>query len=156
VESWTKAIQLQPSMFRAYNNRAAAYTRMSKFPDAVSDYENAIRIAPGFATAFDNYAWLLATCEDPNIRDPEKAVRMARTACELNSFSDWSTLSTLAAACAEAGRVSEAADYARRALEDAPVTERSDLENLIRVYESKSGVKPPASSASRPQNTPLR
>ena len=155
VRSWTEALRIQPTMFRAYNNRAAARVHLKSFAEAAEDYEQAIRLSPGFARALDNYAWLLATTELPDLRDPEKAVTLAKRACELTQFQDWSCLSTLAAAHAEAGDLSLAANWAKKALEGAPESEREDLERLIQVYEA-SVKRKPVNSASTIKNNSSR
>ena len=45
----------------------------------VRDYDEAIRLDPGNADAFNGRAWLAATCPDAKYRDGAKAVSLAQT-----------------------------------------------------------------------------
>ena len=39
IESWNRTIAIQPDLFRAYNNRAAAYVQLGELYKAKDDYE---------------------------------------------------------------------------------------------------------------------
>jgi tetratricopeptide (TPR) repeat protein len=149
VESWTKALEFQPNLFRAYNNRAAAQAKLGKFEEAIADYERAVSLSPGFARAWDNYAWLLATNPDPAIRDTTRAVFMAKKAVELTGSKDWSCLSTLAAAYAEAGDMDQAATWAQKSQEVAPEEQRHEIEQLVKTYQSRRLTRRNTSTAVR-------
>lgn len=84
----------------------------------------------------NNLAWALATAGDPEIRDPEKAVRLAREA--VDATGDPAIIDTLAAAYAAVGRFDEAVAVLDQTLErlggqngagslDAEVKERREL-----------------------------
>jgi Zn-dependent protease with chaperone function len=47
---------------------------------ALESYETALEIAPGNEQALNNLAWLLLTGTDPALRDPGRALRLAKTA----------------------------------------------------------------------------
>ena len=153
VECWTKAVEFQPDLFRAYNNRAAALAKLGRTEEAVRDYEHALELSPGFARAWDNYAWLLATSEDPVFRDTTRAVFMAKKACELTGHQDWTCLSTLAAAYAEAGDMPQAAGWAKKSRELAPTDQQAELEKLVRLYETGAVRPAKASTATRSSGT---
>jgi Flp pilus assembly protein TadD len=70
---------------------------------ALADFDEAIRLAPNDSEAYRARAWIWATCPDANHRDGQRAVRSARTACELSGWKDARCLGTLAAAYAEPG-----------------------------------------------------
>jgi peptidoglycan/LPS O-acetylase OafA/YrhL len=65
--------------------------------------------------ALNNAAWLLATAPDPRLRDGNRAMDLARRACELTGYKQPFFIGTLAAACAEAGRFNDAITNAQRA-----------------------------------------
>lgn len=49
-----KALQADPRMAEAYNNRGNAYREMKKYGEALQDYNQAIRIDPQFVIAYNN------------------------------------------------------------------------------------------------------
>jgi len=49
-----KAIQADPRMAEAYNNRGNAYREMKKYREALQDYNQAISIDPRFVVAYNN------------------------------------------------------------------------------------------------------
>lgn len=50
---------------------------------ALSDYEEALRLAPGNPEALNALAWLHATAHAPEVRDPARAVKLAEEAASL-------------------------------------------------------------------------
>ena len=74
-----------------------------------------IRLQPDSLEPLNTLAWLLATSPDPHLRNGSEAVSLASRACELTQYGHPLALSTLAAACAEAGRLQEAMGYAEQA-----------------------------------------
>ncbi|KAJ9102041.1 hypothetical protein QFC19_004969 [Naganishia cerealis] len=82
VKHYTEAIKRLPSDARAYNNRAAAYTKLAAFPEALKDAEEAIRIDPTFIKAYirksmvlfgmKDYTKALDACQDALVADTEK------------------------------------------------------------------------------------
>jgi tetratricopeptide (TPR) repeat protein len=85
-----------------------------EFDQAQTAYARAIAENPDDVNALNNMAWLLATCPQTAIRDPEKAVPLARRAVRLHA--DDYTLDTLATALFETGRVAEAIAVQQRAI----------------------------------------
>ncbi len=60
----------------------------------------------GYAYAYNNLAWIMATCQDKKYRNGAKAVELAKKAISLSNNIDF--LDTLAAAYAEAGNFEKA------------------------------------------------
>lgn len=137
IDCWTIAITLQPEMFRAYNNRAAAYERVGRQTEAVADYEKTLELNPGFVRAWDNLAWLLATSDKKEIRDPERAITLAAKACELSEFKDWTCLNTLATCSSENGDFDSAVKWAKAARAIVPAAERLELDQIVSTYEAQ-------------------
>jgi len=83
--------------------------------DAIEHGREALRLDPGLVPAANNLAWLLATWPDPEFREPEEAIRLARGALRAVPGEHPQLLDTLAAAYAAAGRYDEAVRTATRA-----------------------------------------
>src|SRR5262249_5224280 len=72
------------------------------FKLATENYAQAIEDCPSaqvvyecpYVRSLNNYAWFLATCPQPEFRDPPKAVKLAQMAINLNEgqWEDWNTL----------------------------------------------------------------
>ena len=91
------------------------YLGRSSFGQAVTAYQRALDMDPRSAIVLNNYAWLLATCEDPAYRDAEKALDLARKAAAIERSPH--ILDTLAESLYVNGRTAEAVDTAKSALE---------------------------------------
>ena len=75
------------------------------------------------ARALNEAAWFLLTASDEKLRDPRRALPMARKAVELTGEDDGSILDTLAKALHDTGDIRGAARYAKRAAEKEPDSE---------------------------------
>jgi Zn-dependent protease with chaperone function len=91
------------------------YFSRSSFGQAETAYRTALDMDPHSAIVLNNYAWLLATCEDPAHRNPEKALALAREAAAIEHSPH--ILDTLAESLYVNGRIAEAIDAATTALE---------------------------------------
>ncbi len=90
------------------------------------------------AAAMNEYAWLLLTCEPPNLRDPEQALGFAERACGLTERRNAEYLDTLALAYHGTGRTDRAAETEREAIALLPEGEspaRAEYEQRLRDYE---------------------
>jgi tetratricopeptide (TPR) repeat protein/serine/threonine protein kinase len=86
VPDLTRAIDLGPNdsqLVVLYLLRAHANHRLGHFEKARTDYQMALRRAPTHAAAHNALAWLLATCPDAKVRDPDQAVASARKAVKI-------------------------------------------------------------------------
>jgi tetratricopeptide (TPR) repeat protein len=99
---------------------------------AVQHYREALRSVPNWPEVLIDLAWLFATSTDPAVRNPQEAVELAERAVRATSPPSWAALDASAAALASAGRVREAADQARRALESAIATGNDAAASQIR------------------------
>ncbi len=90
------------------------YYERQNLERAASAYEAAIVLDPKNADAFNNLAWLLATIDNPKLRNPQKALRYAQKAIALKKAPHiWDTL----AECFYAnGRIAEAIESENQAL----------------------------------------
>jgi tetratricopeptide (TPR) repeat protein len=74
---------------------------------AMGAFETAARLAPDDARVLNNLAWHLTISDVPTIRDPERAVKLARRAVKLAPDHGW-MWNTLGRACYRAGNWDEA------------------------------------------------
>ena len=116
ISDYTKAIKLNPKDADTRNKRGNTYVKKSAYDKAIADFTRAIKLKPNFANAYNNLAWLLATCPMTVYRNGARAVTLAEKAVTLSGGKNTNILDTLAAACAEAGRFNKAVETQRRAI----------------------------------------
>src|SRR5262249_4979590 len=86
VADYSEAIALapdDPQLVQAYLARAIAHSRLDQFEQARADYQAFLKRAPAHRGAHNALAWLLATCPDAKLRDPDQAVALAKKAVQL-------------------------------------------------------------------------
>jgi eukaryotic-like serine/threonine-protein kinase len=93
---WNKVKLAQLYRDRATHlaSEAAAEQSRGKFPEAIAAYAKAIELAPNNTVVHNNLAWLYATCPETELRDPARAVTLAKKAVELKpeEGTSWNTL----------------------------------------------------------------
>jgi tetratricopeptide (TPR) repeat protein len=82
---------------------------------SLTAYSKALQLNPVDPEVLNNFAWLLLTSEDQTLRDPPKALLLARSAAELAPLPH--VLDTLATAFWANGYIDEAVETERQALE---------------------------------------
>ena len=119
--------------------------------NALSDYSRALKINPFFVDAYNNKAWVLATCADRRFRNGGQAVRLAQKAVELKP--DVVSLDTLAAAYAAVGNFDAAVDTQKKAIQKLLLADRnSEIPRYLpHLNAYKSGRPLRINYASRPQ-----
>jgi TPR repeat protein len=93
-------------------------------------------------------AWLMATSDDPKVRDGNAAVAFAEKVDEATKHKDPLILDTLAAAYAEAGKFEKAVGAEKGAIAACKVdSDRNEFQNRLRLYETNKpfrASRPPA------------
>jgi serine/threonine protein kinase/Tfp pilus assembly protein PilF len=89
-----EATRLNPNLAAAHGSLGRCLLAMGQLEEAVTELGQAARLEPDNAAAQNNLAWILATCEEPMIRDSKRAIEIATKAVELvpNSGAYWNTL----------------------------------------------------------------
>jgi Flp pilus assembly protein TadD len=117
IGHFRRSLQLDADHAYAQMSLGTALRARGEFEQAVSHLRRALEINPGLAAAANNLAWILATADDPGLRDGAEAVELASNAARLTDHEDAAVLDTLAVAYASEGRFAEAIRTANQALE---------------------------------------
>ena len=137
VEDFSRAIELNPKDPVALNNRGYNRFQLGKLVGALKDYDKAIELAPNYPLALQNRAWLLATADDEELRDPVEAVKSAKQACELSNYESVADLSALAAALAADGKFEEAVGWQEKVVELVAETYKDFAEKTLARYQDR-------------------
>jgi Flp pilus assembly protein TadD len=103
-----RALEINPFYTAAYENLADAYDAEHRPARAVKYFLKALDQKPDDVALLNKTAWILATAIDPAARDGREAIVLADHAVAVTGRRDASSLDTLAAAYAEAGRFDDA------------------------------------------------
>ncbi len=128
-----------------YTHRGFKYTQRGEYYAAISHYTRAIELDPDYHLAYNNLAWVLATCSQQRFRDGKKAVELAKRACELSQWKEPHVIATLAAAYAEAGDFDEAIKWENKALEfpDFAVRYKKRSQKRLQLYKERKPYRYP-------------
>ncbi len=111
-----RAIEADPEEPEARRGLALVLLAQGRIPEALAAARAALECRPGWALAMGDVAWILATSDDPAIRDPRTAVALAEDAARLSQEKHAGILDTLAAAYAASGRWQDAVASGEKAL----------------------------------------
>jgi superkiller protein 3 len=101
-----EAIRLNPRYGLPHRHLGLALRRLGKTREAIAALDRAVELAPDFVVALQDLAWLLATCEERDLRDPERAVELAERAYRLRPGPE--TCRFLGAALSRSGKHADA------------------------------------------------
>ncbi|HEY3862350.1 MAG TPA: tetratricopeptide repeat protein [Verrucomicrobiae bacterium] len=143
VDCFQRALALDPNAAEVHYKLAGALAQAGQPAKAIAEYSQTLKLRPAMDDAANNLALLLATCPDRSLRDGPRAVQLARQASEHSHYRNPAFLSTLAAACAEAGQPAEAvatAQLARQlALAQNNAALAAALEGQLKSYQAGGG-----------------
>ena len=132
IRDYSRSIERNPQLYGAYIRRGVIYHNLGEFQKAIQDFEKAIELRPNNKQAFNNLAWLLATCKDIQYRDGQRALELIETAMQLSSVDDHQILDTLGAVYAELGQFDKARDVQSRAIKIAEEKGETELSIILR------------------------
>jgi tetratricopeptide (TPR) repeat protein len=138
IRRFTTALEIDADSFPSRRGRSDAEITIGDHKAALADLEKAHALKPEESGVLNNLAWLLATSPDDDLRDADRAIELAKKACELTEWKEGHIISTLAAGYAEKGDFETAKKYSRQAVgtgEPAPEV-RKQLEAELASYEA--------------------
>jgi Flp pilus assembly protein TadD len=137
-----KALEIKPGDALARQNLGDALLQEGRVEQAMTEYEKCLQLNPADPAIQNKLGWLLATAPRASLRNGGKALELARQASLLTGGENPVILHTLAAACAEAGRLSEAVETAQHALRLAQAQTNTGLagalQSELKLYQAGS------------------
>ncbi len=137
IEAYTHLLNVDPEQAGALRGRADAYLNLGQQVDAVTDYEQALKLEPDNSGVLNNLAWVLATSPDNELRNGQRAVELAKHACEVTEYKQAHILSTLAAAYAETGEFETAIEWSSKAVELGSEQTKEQLAQELTSYQEQ-------------------
>jgi tetratricopeptide (TPR) repeat protein len=136
ITHFKEAVRLQPDDRQMRYNLAMTLAEHGRGGEALKEFKEILRRNPEDTDSIDYIAWILATDNNPAIRNPQQAILLAKKACELSNNRRPELLSTLADAYAAAGRFDEAAETINKALQ---LTDEltGQLQKQLKGYKNK-------------------
>lgn len=145
IGHFERALAIDPFYTAVYGNLAEAYGAQNQLANAAKYFLKSLDQSPDDVMILNKTAWILATAIDPMARDSSRAIILAQHAVDLTERHDASSLDTLAASFAEAGRFDDAIRTGEEALTLART--RGDrqfnleLEQRLAAYHAKRPIR---------------
>ena len=112
IRDYQSLAVVSPQMKSRYDvARGRCLVRLGRYLEALAAFEQASEERENYHVAYQERAWLLATCADASVRDGLQAVAQAEKACELTAHRHRRSVETLAAAWAETGDFQQAVQW---------------------------------------------
>ena len=111
IERELQKTPYNPNLYRMLGD---LYYSRKNYETTIRAYERALELQPDYSEVLNNLAWLYATCDDPDYRNPQKALGLAQQAATLSPEAH--IMDTLAESFYVNGRYAEAVNAAGTAL----------------------------------------
>jgi len=132
IAQFEEALQINPAFANAHYNLGNALLKQGRIEEAIAQKQRALESEPANVNIQNGLAWLLATAPQGSLRDGARAVQLATEAREATRAGDPDILRTLAAAYAETGEFSNAAQIAQSAIPLAEANGNASLAATLR------------------------
>jgi serine/threonine-protein kinase len=135
LADYDEAVKRAPGAALPHALRAGIHYARQQYGLALRDHMEALKRDPRSASAFNQLAWIWATCPDPDVRDGDRARECATRACELTEWGEPGFLDTLAAAYAECGEFDDAVKWQQKAIDLlTDPTRRADYRTRLELF----------------------
>jgi protein O-mannosyl-transferase len=129
-----ESLRINPRSAMTHHYLGQVLEKKGQIDKAVSHFDEALRLKPDWEELMNELAWILASSNKAAVRNPERAVKLARRVCELTDYKRPESLDTLAVACAAAGDFNKAVEITEKAVE---LCRYSGQEKLKKELESR-------------------
>jgi len=138
-----EAAKLDPTSAEAFRNLSIVRFHLRDFAGALDSAETSVRLAPAETASLNQLAWVLSTAPLTDLRDGNRAVRLARKADEISGGAVADVKDTLAAALAEDGQFDEAQKVEVKALElySPDDSDRAEAEKRMSLYKNRQAFR---------------
>jgi membrane associated rhomboid family serine protease len=122
--------------------RADSLSNLKRTREATADYKTLLEQSaespsdPGYV--YNEYAWILATSPDDQVRNAPDAIHYAQKACAVDQYRDPDSLDTLATAYASAHQFDQAVNWEQKAIAvetDSPAL--AELKAHLKLFQSE-------------------
>jgi tetratricopeptide (TPR) repeat protein len=153
LADYRKATELDKGNGDWWADLADAHQFLGNWKESLAAYRSAIEANRELGRAYQNAAWLMATCPDASLRSPKSALAAARKAIEIDGEEDPRYLDTLAAALAINGQFNDAVETQKEAIEkvDGDDEELRSMKQRLLAYQNRKVFSPRSSNTSNSQ-----
>lgn len=137
IQMFTEILEDDEKNWLALRGRGDAYISIGQHAKAIADLEAAHKIQPENSGILNNLAWLLATTPEDDLRNGERAIALAKKACEVTEYKQAHILSTLASGYAETGDWENAVKWSQAAVELGEGDVKEQLKQELESYKNK-------------------
>ncbi len=137
IQLFTEILEDDEKNWLALRGRGDAYISIGEHAKAIADLEAANKLQPDNSGILNNLAWILATSPHDELRDGQRAIELAKKACELTNYKQAHILSTLASGYAEIGDWENAVKWSQAAVELGEGDVKEQLEQELESYKNK-------------------
>lgn len=162
IADYQQAVKLSNDNAIYQTDLGDACQYVGKWEDAAKAYRAAVAADNTYSRAYQNAAWLMATCPEERLRNQELALSAAKKALELVGSRTPETVETMAAATAAQGKHREAVKLQEEAVQLA-VKNKLDEKQLtefkqrLEIYRAgQTYLQPPATKTSSTTRTASR
>ncbi|GAG50203.1 unnamed protein product, partial [marine sediment metagenome] len=133
---YERLVELKPEHLGARYRLGFLRQREGKPGQAAEQYRKVLEHTPNNLAVANSLAWILATSDDPQLRNANEALDWARKCAKATDHKQVGILLTLAAACAEAGQFEEAQKWQAKAIQLAPAAAQKELQSVLELYKA--------------------